>query len=81
MVQDISSPAKREQSSPKKATGMASIIGSRGENLFHTQFWNVTDGAGHGTPIKIIGTPVPPGAQKMSLLSIGRVTKLRLVTL
>ena len=68
MVQDISSPANRSHSSPKKATVMASIIGSGGKNLFHPPFRNVTGGAGYGTPSNIIGIPVPPVTQEISVL-------------
>ena len=64
MLYDISLPAKRTQSSPKKVTGMTYIIGYGGANLFHTQVRNGTYGAGHGTSSNSIGTPVPPGAQK-----------------
>ena len=39
MVHNISSPATSSQSSPKKATGMAYILGSGGGNLFHTPVW------------------------------------------
>ena len=54
--------------SPKKATGMAFILGYGGANLFLAPFGNGTDGAGHGTPSNSIGTPIPPSTQKMSVL-------------
>ena len=68
MVRYISSTDKRAHSSPKKATGMAYIIGSVGANLFHNPVRNGTDGAGHGIPSNSIVTPVPPVTQKMSVL-------------
>ena len=47
---------------------MAYILGSGGANLFHAPVRDGTDSAGHGTPINSIGTPVPPGTQKMSVI-------------
>ena len=81
MVHNIRSPVKRAHSSPKKAIGMEYIIGYGRENLFQTLVWNVTNGAGHGTPSNSIGTPVPPGTQKLAYFAMVGVTKLRLVTL
>ena len=68
MVHYISSPAKKSQSSPKKETRMESILGSRGANLFNTPVQNGNGSAGHCTPSNSMGTPVPPGTRKMSVL-------------
>ena len=68
MVHDISLPDKRSQISPKEATGMASILEYGGVILFNNPVRNGMDGAGHNTPSISMGTPLPPGTQKMSVL-------------
>ena len=46
-------------------------------NLFHTPVQNGTEGAGHVTPINSIGNPVPPGTQKLSVISNGQINEVK----
>ena len=65
IVHDIRLPANRAHSLTKKATGMASFLGSLGANVFNTPVQNGTRGAYHGNPSNIMVTTIPHGTTKI----------------